>query len=646
MESRFATSVRSSVRALPLEVLLRFVRDRGLRLRRRGVRPRPWMSRDLPTPEQLSAIKPPVKTVYDAEGRELHEFFKENRSVVPLRAIPRHLVNATLSTEDRHFYQHWGVDLWGIGAPPSRNILQHARAEGGSTITQQLARNLFLTHERTLTRKFKEIVVALGSSACTRRRRSSRCTSIRSTSATAPTASRRRPRPSSARTSRSSRSRSARCSRACRPIPGLYSRAGGPAAARPPRARCSRNMLDDQAITQDQFDNAMSAPLGVTPQRSATTARPTSSRWCGCTSTSSYGSNPVYEGGLRVYTTLDIDLQQAAERALEKQLVRAREPSSSTRTRAPPTSRRPPTAASARQRKTPYLQGALVAIDPRTGYIRALVGGRDWNTATSTAPRRRSGSPARRSSRSSTRPRSTTASSPTDIIEDAPVSFPGGERRAVQPRNYDRKFRGPVTLRYALQHSINIPAIKLLRKLGTSLVASYARRMGIKSPIRQNLSLALGTSEVNLLELTVGLRGVREPGDPQRPAFMLKVEDKNGTVLEKNPPQPVDVLSAETAGVMTSMLQSVVDHGTGYPARARGLPLPAAGKTGTTDDYTDAWFVGYTPSLVCGVWVGFDQKKKMGKGVTGAARRAPIWTDFMIAATAGGRRRIPVPRGQ
>jgi len=201
--------------------------------------------------------------------------------------------------------------------------------------------------------------------------------------------------------------------------------------------------------------------------------------------------------------------------------------------------------------------------------------------------------------------------------------------------NYDRKFRGPVTLRYALQQSINIPAIKLLRKVGTSLVASYARRMGIRSPIGQNLSLALGSSEVTLLDLTSAYGVFANRGIRNDPLFILKVEDRNGTVLEKNLPHPAEVLSEETASVMTSMLQSVVDHGTGYPARARGLTVPAAGKTGTMDEYQDAWFVGYTPGLVCGVWVGYDQKRPIGPGMTGARAALPAWTDFMIGATRG-----------
>jgi membrane carboxypeptidase/penicillin-binding protein len=346
-----------------------------------------------------------------------------------------------------------------------------------------------------------------------------------------------------------------------------------------------------------------------------------------------YGSNALYEGGLRVWTTLDMDLQQIAERAVEKQMVALETMLRLKQTRA---NYVPAASDSARAvERTPYLQAALVVIDPSTGAIRSLIGGRDWNQSNFNRATQ-----ARRQPGSAFKPFLYTAAMdngyhPTDIIVDEPVSFPGANGELYQPQNYDRQFRGPVTLRYALQQSINIPAVKLLRKVGTSLVASYARRMGIKTPIGQNLSLALGTSEVNLLELTSAYGVFANRGIRNDPEFIVKVEDKNGTVLEKENPRPIEVLSEQTAAVMTSMLESVINHGTGYPARARGFTYPAAGKTGTMDEYMDAWFVGFTPHLVCGTWVGYDEKKTIGSRMTGAAAALPIWTDFMIGATRG-----------
>jgi penicillin-binding protein 1A len=593
-----------------------------------------WLGRDLPTPEQLTQIEAPVKTVvYDARGRVLHEFFKENRTSVPLRQIPRSLINATLSTEDRSFYQHWGVDLYGIARAAVQDVLHRRRAQGGSTITQQLARNLFLTHERSLTRKLKEVVLAIeiernyskdqilemyfnqiyfgegaygvDAAARTYFGRPLQELSLPECALLAGVPAN----------------------------PSFYSPRHHPAAALARRAKVLRNMLATKAITQVEFDGAINAPLGVTQERYNNDRAPYFVEMVRQHLDELYGSNALYEGGLRVWTTLDMDLQQIAERALEKQMVALETMLRLKQTRA---NYVPAVSDSARAvERTPYLQAALVAIDPSTGSIRCLIGGRDWNQSNFNRAIQ-----ARRQPGSAFKPFLYTAAMdngyhPTDIIVDEPVSFPGANGELYQPQNYDRQFRGPVTLRYALQQSINIPAVKLLRKVGTSLVASYARRMGIKSPIGQNLSLALGTSEVNLLELTSAYGVFANRGIRNDPEFIVKVEDKNGTVLEKENPRPIEVLSEQTAAVMTSMLESVINHGTGYPARARGFTYPAAGKTGTMDEYMDAWFVGFTPHLVCGTWVGYDEKRTIGSRMTGAAAALPIWTDFMIGATRG-----------
>jgi penicillin-binding protein 1A len=604
-----------------------------------------WLRRDLVTPQALASIQPPIKTlVFDAKGRVLHEFFKENRSQVPLRDIPRHLVNATIATEDRSFYQHWGVDLWGVARAAVTDVMHMRRAQGGSTITQQLARNVFLTHERTFTRKLKEVALAIDLE-----RNYSKDQILEMYFNQIYFGEGAYGVEAAAKTYFNKPVRELNLVE-CALLAGLpanptqYSPRRRPHAARLRRDKVLRNMRVTKAISPVEYNHAAGAPLGVTPVRYSNERAPYFVEMVRLHLDEKYGSNAVYEGGLRVYTTLDMDLQQVAERALEKQLTALeaeRKPKATLANYTPPDN---PDGRAAL--KTPYLQGALVAMDPRTGYVRALIGGREWNHSNFNRAVQ-----AQRQPGSAFKPFVYVAAMdngfhPTDVIVDEPVSYPGGNGQLYQPGNYDRQFRGPVTLRYALQQSINIPAIKLLRKVGTSLVASYARRMGIKSPIGQNLSLALGSSEVTLLELTTAYGVFANRGIRNDALFVLKVEDKNGTVLEKTSPRPVEVLSEETASVMTSMLQSVMDHGTGYPARARGFSIPAAGKTGTMDDYMDAWFVGYVPSLVCGVWVGYDQKKPIGPGMTGAHAALPAWTDFMLGATRGRPvEEFPVPAG-
>jgi penicillin-binding protein 1A len=604
-----------------------------------------WLRQDLPTPAQVASVQAPVKTtVYDARGRVLHEFYRENRSPVLLRDIPRNLVNATLSTEDRNFYHHWGVDLWGVARAAATDVLHMRRSQGGSTITQQLARNLFLTHERTFTRKLKEVALAIelernyskdqilelyfnqiyfGEGAYGVESAAQTYFGKPLHELSLPECALLAGIPAN---------------------PSIYSPRRQPKAAQLRRAKVLRNMLVTKAVTQVQFDAAINAPLGVTPVRYSNDRAAYFVEMVRLHLDEKYGSNFVYEGGLKVWTTLDMDLQQLAERSLEKQASALETELKLKKTRAsfdPTVLTTDPGGL-----RTPYLQGAVVVLDPHNGYVRALVGGRDWNHSNFNRATQ-----ARRQPGSSFKPFVYTAAmdngfKPTDMIVDEPVTFPGGDGKPYSPQNYDHTYRGPVTLRYALQQSINIPAIKLLRKVGVSLVASYARRMGIKSPIGQNLSLALGSSEVTLLELTSAYAVLANRGIRNEPMFILKVEDRAGTVLERDTPRPFEVLSEETSATMTSMLQSVMDHGTGFPARARGFTLPAAGKTGTMDDYMDAWFVGFVPSLVCGVWFGYDEKKTIGPGMTGARAALPAWTDIMMGATRGRPvEDFPLPAG-
>ena len=605
-----------------------------------------WLRKDLASPEALTTMQPPVKTlVYDCKGRVIHEFFKENRSQVPLKQIPRHLINAALSTEDRSFYQHWGIDLWGIARAAVTDVVHLRRAQGGSTITQQLARNVFLSHERTFDRKLKEVALAIEIE-----RNYSKDQILEMYFNQIYYGEGAYGVEAAAKTYFNKPVRELTLSE-CALLaglpanPSLYSPRRRPDAARARREKVLRNMLVTKAISPIEYQNAVSSPLGVTPIKYSNELAPYFMELVRLHLDEKYGSNAVYEGGLKVYTTLDMDLQQIAEKAMEKQLTQLE-----TDTRARATHANfvagPGDSVARANGRTPYLQCALVAIDPRTGYVRAMVGGRDWNHSNYNRATQ-----AMRQPGSAFKPFVYTAAMdngfhPTDVIVDEPVTFPGGNGQPYSPHNYDNKYRGPITLRYALQQSVNVPAIKLLRKVGTSMVSSYARRMGIRTPLGQNLSLALGSSEVTLLDLVTAYGVFADRGFRNDPLTILKVEDKNGTVLEKNSPHPTEVLSEATASVMTSMLQSVVDHGTGYPARARGFLNPAAGKTGTMDDYMDAWFVGFTPSLTCGVWVGYDQKRTIGNGMTGARAALPAWTDFMIGATRGKPiEDFPMPAG-
>jgi penicillin-binding protein 1A len=279
--------------------------------------------------------------------------------------------------------------------------------------------------------------------------------------------------------------------------------------------------------------------------------------------------------------------------------------------------------------REPTVQGAFVAFDPRNGAVKALIGGYDFdrsqfNRAVQGA--RQPGSAFKPLIYAAALDRDFT---PASIIVDEPISFQ--DHNAVwMPHNYEEKYFGPTTLREALTFSRNVVTVKLTTRVGVKNVIKYVRNLGIQSPMAANLSLALGSSEITLLELAAAYGVFANQGQRVEPRFIIRVTDSQGNVLDENMPQTEQVISPETAYLITSMLQSVIDHGTGRQAKTIGRP--AAGKTGTTNDMDDAWFIGYTPQLLAGLWLGFDEKRSLGKGETGGHVAAPIWARFMERA--------------
>lgn len=284
--------------------------------------------------------------------------------------------------------------------------------------------------------------------------------------------------------------------------------------------------------------------------------------------------------------------------------------------------------------QTPEVQAALVAIDPRTGGIKAMVGGYDFKKSQFNRVIQ-----AKRNAGSAFKPIIYAAAldkglTPATVIEDAEVEYPDGTGKMWKPKNYDGVFRGPVTMRDALTHSINIVSVKILEQIGASYAAEYAQKLGFTTPIPANLALALGAASVSPLELTSAYAVFANKGMLLPRIAILKVTDNNGAILQDTPvPVPVPVISPETSFVITSLMQSVVSSGTGH--RASVLGRPVAGKTGTTNDSKDAWFVGYIPQLVTGVWVGYDQERSLGAGGSGGQASAPIWAEFMQKAVIG-----------
>lgn len=295
--------------------------------------------------------------------------------------------------------------------------------------------------------------------------------------------------------------------------------------------------------------------------------------------------------------------------------------------------------------QTPEAQGAILAMDPATRAVLAMVGGKDWNESQynrATQAKRQPGSAFKPIVYAAALDKGMT---PADILMDSPIVAEGGEAGSVwKPKNYKDTFYGPTLMRTALAQSRNVITIKLLRRIGVPYTIEYARKLGIESDLSPDLSLALGSSGVSLLELTRAYAVFANEGKAAPPVFVTRIVDRDGRVLEENHAEAEQVISKETAYVMTDLMKAVVEEGTG--ARVKALQRPAAGKTGTTNDLRDAWFLGFTPDLVTGVWVGYDDQRSMARNETGSRAASPIWLYFMQAALEGKPvRDFEVPEG-
>jgi penicillin-binding protein 1A len=598
---------------------------------------------DLPSPSHLQAYTPAVKTrVYDRHGRPVGDFYRENRILVTLEDTPRDLVNAFIAVEDRSFRDHWGIHLPSVMRAVVRNVVSFRVRQGASTITQQLARNLFLTHEQTWTRKIREAVLAVrieqsyskdeilemylnqiyfgdGAYGIQSAARGFFGKDVEDLSLSE-----------------------------CALLAGLprnprgYSPFRHPDAAKRRRGLVLTSMEECGFIDEARADSARNTELRIAASPLNPDHAPYFMEMVRQFLEKEVGSESIYEGGLTVYTTLDLDWQSQAEKALEDEMVRLEKETRTKQNRA--------TYLEARDKgKNPvleYLQGAALVFDAETGSIRVLIGGRsfdesNFNRATS----------ALRQPGSAFKPFIYLTAIqkgyyPSYVVLDAPVVFYVPGQEPWRPLNYDREFRGPVNLRFALQKSLNVPTIKIQEEIGTPDVIRTARIAGIHTPIPEFRSIALGTAEVTLKDLVYAYGVFANGGIRVEPYFVTRIEDQSGNVIRDYKPIQREVLDAAPVAILNSMLQSVLDHGTGAGARSNGFLLPAAGKTGTTDDYSDAWFVGYTPKTVTGVWVGYDKPRTIGGGMSGTRAALPLWTRIMKTVTAGDEgKSFEIPEG-
>jgi penicillin-binding protein 1A len=568
------------------------------------------LPRTLPSVTALESFQPLIGTkIYDDNDELITELHVERRIFVPLAHIPQALRDAVIATEDKRFYYHWGIDPIGIARAVSQNYRRGRIVEGGSTITQQLTKVLFLTPDKSLERKLKEAVLAL---ELERRYTKDRILEMYLNQVYfghgaygVEAASRTYFGKSVSELNVREAALLAGLPRA----PTTYSPFEHGDAAKRRREVVLRRMVDFGALKEAEAKRLARADLGLIPPERRRTTGQYFLEYVQQTLEAKYGADMVFKGGLNVYTTLSPTMQLAAEQALREGLKALESRSGKGKTGEHP-------------------EGAIVTIEPQTGFVRAMVGGYDFFRSEfnrAVQARRQPGSAFKPFIYMAALENGFTAAT---RVEDAPVSYAVGPNgQAWKPENYDRKYRGSTTLQQALEESVNIVTVKVQEQVGLNKTIRLARRFGIASPLDVNLSLALGTSDMTLIELTSAYGALANQGQWLPPTAIRYVTDAQGKLLEEHLPEPREAVAPETAYVITHMLRGVVERGTGQAAKALGRPVAA--KTGTTNDYSNAWFIGYTPRLSTGVWVGYDRPRSLGKDETGSRVAVPIWVTYM-----------------
>jgi len=666
-------------------------------------------SSDLPQVRQLMDYRPDVMTeLYADDGTPIGSFALEHRVMVTYDQIPRGLIDAVLSVEDRHFESHWGVDVIGVARAALTDLLERRIAQGASTLTMQLSRMLFLSAERSFARKFQQTILAIqierhfskpqiftmyanqvslghgnfGFAAAAQFYFGKRLEQL-----TLPEAALLAGLPRT---------------------PTGYSPILFPERARQRRNQVLAAMRENGKISEEESRQARATPLTLNIQRWTNNIAPYFVEDVRLFLEKKYGTEVVQEKGLRVYTTLNVRLQRLAEQALRNGLqafdkrhgwrgpvenilknpptlpdgllatletyshpdwkkplqpgsllhglvlevkseyVLVRFGELAARVTKPDfawTGKSSPADVFARGDvdlflvkevkgqtlrvtldQRPAVQGALVAIENSSGAIKAMVGGYDFEESKFNRARQ-----AARQAGSSFKPYVYAVvllegASPFDTIVDAPLSFPSASG-VWSPHNYDEKFEGTITLLHALAESRNVPAVRLLARVGVDKVIKLCRKFGLTSRLVPNLPLALGASDLTLLEHTSAFTTFPDDGVHISPRMIERVTNYDGRVIDDFPPEVTDVLPAPIARLELSMLREVINSGTG--TRAQALKRPLAGKTGTTNDFADGWFIGFSPSLTCGVWVGYDDHRELGPKEEGARVALPIWMEFM-----------------
>lgn len=566
---------------------------------------------DLPEIRSLESFQPSsVTRIYSSDNILLSELYVEKRDPVPINKIPDVLIKALVATEDRNFFNHSGIYLKGIVRAIIKDIRAGSFVEGASTITQQLSKTLFLTSKKTITRKIQEAFLsfqlekrytkheilelylnqvyfgsgAYGVKFAAKKYFNKNVENLNLTECALLVALLK--------------------------APSKYSPYANLQLATSRRNIVLKQMLKEGIIEAKTYETAIAEDIHLPENGTISGKAGYFVDYIKETLPDIIEPSDLYKGGFRIYTTLSYELQEYAEQAIKKGLLDLKNRMKNNNI------------------ENPEPQGALISIDVKTGRILSMTGGFDYKK-----------SPYNRATKAMRQPGS--AFKPivfalaiergfqqNEIIVDAPIAFKSGRKNTTwMPQNFSRNYQGEITYRKALALSKNIPAVKLIEALGPSDVAEFGRSMGIKTPLKPNLSLGLGTSEVKLLDLTSAYTVFPNKGQYIEPYGISRIEDRKGRILFQQNPLKKIVMSQEGAAIMTNMLEAVIQEGTGKKARV--IKHPIGGKTGTTNECKDALFIGFSPAMATGVWVGQDKFISIGKRETGAKAALPVWIDYM-----------------
>jgi penicillin-binding protein 2D len=580
-----------------------------------------WYARviatSIPGREELRQIGAMAQatTLLDIHDQHAFTIYEEQRIDVPLERVSPHLIKAIIAVEDQRFYEHNGVDIVRVAGAAVSNLRQRRAAQGGSTLTQQLARQGFLTPEKTYTRKMKEIVLAKRLEREFTKDEILEMYMNKVYFGAGLYGAQAASLGYFGKTASELDVAEAALLAGLLQSPSAYSPTTDLKRAIARRNVVLRAMLGQRVIDKNSYEQASKAPVHLEDSlRRAESYGQYFKEEVRRELVNRFGWDRVYQGGLKVYTTIDLDMQKAAEAEVATTLAEIEKRQASRK----------------RKPSGDPLQAALVAMDPRTGEVRAMVGGRDFKGSSfnrATQAKRQAGSAFKPFVYAAAIERGYSPGSVLANLDDPVMTAHG----AWIPE--DEHLESPtMTMRTALRTSSNRAAVRMLEEVGIPTAVQYADRLGV-GPVPGVPSMVLGSGEVTLLSMTAGYATFANEGMRPIPTLIRRVETTSGEVLYDGRQAPQRAVSETTAFLMTTMLADVVNNGTAWPARRVGFLLPAAGKTGTTNEYRDAWFVGFTPHIVAGVWVGYDQPRTIIGGGYAGEIAVPLWGRFMKTAT-------------